>query len=62
MMEMMNKFNFDENDLGKTFEEFMKYKTSEQIEYAKSNPIEICKLLFYAYVFLKGFKFIDWEY
>ena len=44
---MMNKFVFDDMNLKKTFEEFMKYITSEYTEYAKENPEEICRLLWW---------------
>ena len=35
---MMSKFVFDDENLKKTFKEFMTYTALEHIEYAKENP------------------------
>lgn len=50
---MMNKFEFDDNNLEKTFKEFMKYIAPEHIEYAKSNPEEMCRLLWWTNGYLR---------
>ena len=49
----MSRFEFDDKNLRRTFKEFMKYTAPEHIEYVKSNPEEVCRLLWWANGYLK---------
>ena len=49
----MSKFEFDDKNLKRTFKEFMKYTAPEHIEYAKSNPEEMCRMLWWTNGYLK---------